>query len=94
MCTLETGTSNTDRYLSTVFKYFFLSQVGHRTRNEVDLPAGIKNFNRSWGTRLFPLVLEPIARTLKCAVSDNLNINYVYMLIFSVIFNDKNQQPN
>jgi len=87
MCTLGTGTSNTDRYPSPVFKYFFkssifLSQVWHRTKNVVDLPAGIKNFNRSWGTCLSPLVLKPTIRTLKCAVSDNLTINYVHMLAF------------
>jgi hypothetical protein len=94
MYTLGTGTSNTDPYPSTVFRYFSLCQVWHRTRNEVDLPAGIENFNRSWSKHLFPLVLEPTTRTLKCAVSDNLTINYVYMLVFSVIFKDKNQQPN
>lgn len=94
MCTLGTGTCNTDQYPLTVFKYFFLSQLWHRTRNEVDLPAGITNFSRSCRTRMFPLVLEPTTRTLKCVVSDNLTITFVYMLVYAVIFNDKNQQPN
>jgi hypothetical protein len=81
MCTSGTGTSNTDRYPSAVFKYF-LSQVWHRTKNVVDLTAGFKNFNRSWPTCLSALVLKPTTRTLKCAVSDNLTINDVHLLAF------------